>query len=175
VYDDKHTRRRIVKNKWSLVAALLMLSINTAQSQSTTDFRDLSGGWKAMTRQADPFDKTKIQIIQIFKGDFTFRCQEINMRVNSTGIDALSFDAELKYIVDDKDAVDKSGKYSTYLGGSNIVTRMKFYSAKISNSEVDAIKKGQNIKMAGKFGSSGWSTRELALDGFAEAYEAMCK
>jgi hypothetical protein len=164
-----------MKNVWSFVTVVLLLSINAAQGQGTLDHKEISGGWKVMTRQVDPFDKTKIQIIQIYKGDFTFRCQEINMKVNSTGIDALSFDAEVKYIVDDKDPLDKSGKYSTYLGGSNIVTRMKFYSAKISNSEVDEIKKGQNLKMAGKFGSSGWATRELALDGFSEAYEAMCK
>ena len=164
-----------MKNVWSFVTVVLLLSMNAAHGQSTLDHKDVSGGWKVMTRQADPFHKTKVQIVQIYTGDFTFRCQEINMKVYSSGIDGLSFDAELKYIVDDKDAFDKSGKYSTYLGGSNIVTRMKFYSAKISNSEIDEIKKGQNLKMAGKFGSSGWSTRELALDGFAEAYDEMCK
>jgi len=164
-----------MKNAWNFVVVILLLSMNAAQGQSTLDHKDVSGGWKVITRQVDPFDKTKVQIVQIYKGDFIFRCQEINMKVNSSGVDGFSFDAELKYIVDDKDALEKSGKYSTYLGGSKLVTQMKFYSAKIFNSEVEEIKRGQNLKMAGKFGSSGWTTRELALDGFAEAYDEMCK
>jgi hypothetical protein len=164
-----------VKNAWSLVAVVLMLSMNAAQSQNSIDFKDLSGGWIAMTRQADPFDKTKTKVIQIFKENFVFRCEEINMKINSTGFDGLSFPAELKYVIDEQEPVDKTGSFSTYLGGSKTVTRSRYYSTRLSNKEIDALKNAQNLKVAGKLSSSGWTTGELALNGFAAAYDEMCK
>ncbi len=164
-----------MKSAWSFVSVVLMLSMNAAQSQSSVDFKDLSGGWKAMTRQVDPFDRTKTKIIQIFKGNFIFRCEEINMSVSSTGFDGLSFPAELKYVIDEQEAIDKTGNFSTYLGGSKTITRSRYYSTRLSSKEIDALKNAQNIKMAGKYFSNGWTTGELGLEGFAPAYDEMCK
>jgi hypothetical protein len=160
-----------------LVGMALWILMSTAQGESAVNVNSIGEGWQAITRQADPFDKTKTEIIQIKKGRFTFRCGEVNMSVSSSasGFDGFSFTAELKYIIDEQDVVDKTGKYSTYLGGSDFVTDDRIYSARISNEEVDSFKKGQILKLAGKFGAGGWTAKEVELDGFASAYGAMCK
>lgn len=162
-------------NVYRFVVAVLLMSMNVAQGQVPYDFKDLGRGWRAVTKQVDPFDKTKIQIIQITKDEFTFRCEEINMKVYSGRADGFSYPAEIKYIVDDQDAVEKAGKYSTYLGGVGIVTSTKYYSSKLLTKEVETLKNGQNLKLAAKNSVSGWTTKELVLDGFASAYDEMCK
>ncbi len=160
---------------WRLMAVVMLMSMTLAQGQSTTGVKNLENGWKAITKQSDPFDKEKLQVVQIIKGDFTFRCSEINMNTSSSGFDSLSFTAELKYIIDQQEAVDKTGSYSTYLGGSDLITQKRYYSTFLSNSDIESFKKGKRLKLAGQFSNIGWTTRELALNGFALAYQEMCK
>lgn len=152
----------------SLISAAAIASERPQVSQ-------LGGGWTGLTRQSDPFDTSKVEIIQMFKDDFTFLCGELNMKTRGSGFDGFSFDAELKYVVDDQAPVDKGGKYSTYLGGSKMVTRDRYYSSKLSSEEVESIKSGKVLKVAGKFSTTGWETKSIELAGFSSAYERMCK
>lgn len=164
-----------MKNIFSLVVAMFLMAVSNAQAQNTLNVKDLGKGWAGLTRQVDPFDKTKVQVIQIIKGNFTFRCREINVDVSTGRVDGFNFSADLKYIIDEQQPVDKTGRYSTYLGGSDMVTRSRYFSAILSNEELDAFRTGKVLKLAGKFGSVGWTTAELRLEGFAAAYDAMCK
>lgn len=160
---------------WKLITVVMLMSMTFAQGQSNIGVKNLGNGWKAITRQSDPFDKEKLQVIQIIKGDFIFRCSEINMNASSSGFDSIRLTAELKYIIDHQDAVDKTGSYSTYLGGSDLITQKRYYSTFLSNLEIESLKNSKRLKLAGQFSNIGWTTRELALNGFASAYEEMCK
>lgn len=102
------------------------------------------------------------EIASISKDDFTFRCGELNMEVSSYGFESLSFGADLKYMVDDQVPVEKNGQFSTYLGGSDMVTDSRYFSFKLSNSDVDAMKAGTSIKVAGKYSATGWQTKGLS-------------
>jgi hypothetical protein len=159
----------------NLLLAAILITTSNAQAQISLKVKNLGDGWTGLTRQADPFDKTKVQVIQIIKGKFTFRCREINLDVSTGSIDGFNLSADIKYIIDGQDPIDKSGWYSSYLGGSDTVTRSSYFSAFLSNDEVKALRSGKVLKFAGKFGSLGWTTKELKLNGFAKAYDAMCK
>ncbi|MBI2783089.1 MAG: hypothetical protein HYX64_03255 [Gammaproteobacteria bacterium] len=155
-----------------VVASLISVS---AIASERPQISQLGGGWVGLARQSDPFDTSKVEIIQMFKGDFTFLCGELNMKARESGFDGFSFDAQLKYVVDNQAPVDKRGKYSTYLSGSKMVTRDRYYSSKLSSEEVESIKSGNVLKVAGQFSTAGWETKSLDLAGFASAYERMCK
>jgi len=146
----------------------------TAIASERPQISQLDGGWRGLAKQSDPFDTKRIEIIQIFKGDVTFLCGELNMKTKESGFDAFSFDAQLKYVVDEQAPVDKRGKYSTSLSGSKMVARNRYYSSKLSSEEVESIKFGKVLKVAGQFSTSGWETTSVDLTGFASAYEKMC-
>lgn len=159
---------------YSLVI-LVFADIDRAVAEELINIRQMGNGWIGFTKQADPFDKSKIEVIQISKGDFTFRCDELNMRVNSYGFESLSFGADLKYMIDDQMPVDKKGRFSTYLGGSDMVTDSRYYSFKLTTVDVDVMKAGTAMKVAGKYSSAGWQTKSVSLMGFTSAYNQMCK
>lgn len=159
----------------NMVAVAILMTLSNAQAQDSLNVKDIGNGWKALTRQADPFDKSKIQIVQINKNQFTFRCNEINMDIGTGRFDGFSLSADIKYMIDDMGAVDKQGWFSSYLGGSDMITRSMYYYAYLSDTEIESLRNGRLLKMAGKFGSTGWTTAELRLDGFSSAYDAMCK
>jgi hypothetical protein len=164
-----------MKSTWFCIVLASLMTVSFSVEASGIGHKDFGSGWRGLTKQDDPFDKKKVEIIQISRGDFTFLCGEINMSVKTSGFDSFSFDAELKYIVDGQPPVEKRGRYSTYLSGSDMVTNSNYYSAKLSESEVDALKNGRVLKVAGRFSKDvGWTTKELALHGFTPAYNAMC-
>ena len=139
-------------------------------------FKSLEGGWRAMTKQTDPFDKTKTKIVRIQKGNVTFECNELNMRVHSDlNYDGFSINVKIKYVLDQKDAVDKEGKFATYLGASDSVTRETYFFASLSDADMEKFRVGRELKVAGELGSMGWVTREADLSGFAAAYDMMCE
>ena len=144
----------------SLIGLTTWVSNATANPNIT--FKDLEGGWKAMAQQTDPFDTTKVSIVQIFKGDFVLQCGSLNMRAEKSSYDSFSFPAKLKYVVDDHQPVDKSGTFSTYMQGSDMVTNSRYYSYKLNKHDISAMKNGDLIKVAGSFGSSGWMTKEVS-------------
>ncbi|WP_305369718.1 hypothetical protein [Photobacterium leiognathi] len=150
----------------------LLFSIGNAQAE--VKFKNIGSGWRALVQQSDPFDSSKFEIVQIKKGDFTFRCNDLNMEVNSYGYESLSFNAFLKYVVDSNSPLDKKGGYSTYLGGSDLVTNSRYYYFKLNESDIEAFKKGNSLKVAGKYSSTGWVTKSLNLKGFTKAYSEMC-
>ena len=155
-----------------IIGVALFLSLGSANA--STNFQDLGNGWKALTKQSDPFDSSKVEIIQIYKDSFIFRCNEMNMESPSYGFESLSFSANLKYVVDGNTPVDKKGGYSTYLGGSDLVTDDRYYYLKLSELDLSAFKKGNVVKVAGKYSTSGWFTKSLNLIGFTKAYNKMC-
>ena len=158
-----------------LLMTLFLTSISVVAADDSIKIRQMGNVWTGLAKQSDPFDKSKTEVIQIFKGSFTFRCGELNMKVSSYGFESLSFGAELKYMIDDQAPVEKNGRYSTYLGGSDMVTDSRYFSFKLSKSDVDAMKAGTSIKVAGKYSTTGWQTKELSLIGFTSAYNQMCK
>lgn len=150
---------------------LILTIINEAAAYTE---RKLGQGWSALVEQSDPFDKEKLDIIQVMKSQFTFRCGELNMEVSSYGFESISFSADLQYMVDDQVPIEKTGMYSTYLGGSDMVTNSRYFSFDLSESDVNAMKVGSSVKVAGTYGSSGWETKTLNLMGFTSAYNSMC-
>ncbi|BFN30979.1 hypothetical protein VHTUMSATKI_11740 [Vibrio harveyi] len=158
--------------KVSLVA-LLLLSCGSVNAEIQS--KSLGQGWRALVKQSDPFDTSKVEIIQITKGSFTFRCRELNMAGPSYGYESLSFRASMKYAVDGKEPIDKAGGYSTYLGGSDLVTDSRYYYFSLSEADITAFEKGNSVKVAGKYSTTGWYTNSLNLMGFTKAYSKMCK
>lgn len=134
----------------------------------------LDYGWTAVAKQADPFDDSKLDIYEITKGSFTFRCNELNMSDGASVFESFSFRANLKYRVDDQAPVDKKGKYSTGLGGSDLVADSRYYSFRLGGPDIKALKAGNIAKVAAQFGSTGWTTKSLNLMGFTAAYNLMC-
>lgn len=156
------------------IVIVIALFISLGNAQAETMFQDLGNGWTAFTKQADPFDNSKVEVIHISKESFIFRCNELNMVAPSYGFEGLSFNASLKYIVDTNSAVDKSGGFATYLGGSDLVTDSRYYHFKLSESDLNAFKKGNAVKVAGNHSNTGWITKSLSLRGFTKAYDTMC-
>ena len=150
----------------------LFLSVGNAYAEVSS--KVLDGGWIAILEQADPFDSSVTEILYITKGDFTFRCGELNVSASSYGYDGLSFGAKLKYVIDSNEPVDKHGGYSSYLGGSDLVTDTRYYYFKFGEPDLESFVQGNKIKVAGKHHTSGWLTRELDLKDFAKNYELMC-
>ena len=155
-----------------IIGLALLLTLDTVNAESK--FQDIGNGWTAFTKQSDPFDSSKVKVIQVWKDSFIFRCNEINMKASSYGFESISFNATLKYIVDNNSPINKKGRYSTYLGGSDLVTDDRYYSFKLNKSDLDSLKNGNTIKVAGKFSSSGWFSKSLNLKGFTKAYNKMC-
>ena len=158
----------------NLLVLISILTTPNVSANPNVSFQDLKGGWSAMVQQSDPFDTSVVSIVQILKGDFILRCGSMNMRIGNASYDSFSFTANLKYVVDDNKPVDKRGKFSTYMSGSDMVTNSRYYSYKMNDQDVEIMRKGNLIKVAGSFGSSGWTTKEISLDGFTNAYEKMC-
>ena len=129
-----------------VIGIALFISLGNAQAESK--FQDLGNGWTAFTKQADPFDNSKVEVIQIRKESFIFRCNELNMVAPSYGFESLSINASLKYIVDTNSAVDKSGGYATYLGGSDLVTDSRYYYFKLNQCSFLCIKRLNQILRA---------------------------
>lgn len=161
-----------INNFYLLFFGLTALVCSNAMAEIKA--KDLGNGWLALTEQADPFDKNAIKIIEITKDDFTFQCGELNMSASSYGFESLSFNAELKYLIDSNPAKSKTGTYSTYLGGSDLVTDSRYYSFNLNTEDIAAMKSGSSMKVAGRYGSSGWETKNINLAGFTSAYSLMC-
>lgn len=158
----------------NLIALITIFTTTSVTANPTLSFQDLEGGWKSMSQQSDPFDTSKVSIVQIFKGDFILQCGSMNMKLKNSSYDSFSFSAKLKYVVDDNEPVDKSGTFSTYMEGSDMVTNHRYFFYKLNNKDIEQMKNGNIIKVAASFGSSGWMTKELSLIGFTNAYEKMC-
>lgn len=150
------------------------IALSCSNTVAEIKIKKLENGWLGLTEQTDPFNSSVVKVIQITKEGFTFKCGELNMEAKSHGFESLSFGAELKYLIDENAAKNKTGKYSTYLGGSDMVTDSRYYSFKMNAEDVNAMKNGSSMKVAGKFGNSGWETRSLNLVGFTSAYNTMC-
>lgn len=156
-------------------AILLSLTAISAAADSIRSVQ-LSDGWRGLARQVDPFDTSKIKLFQISNGNFRFRCYELNMQVNSSGsFYGFSGLADIRYIVDDQEPVERPGSYSTYLGGSDMITDSRYYSFELTRDDAEAMKSGAVMKVAGISSGMGWSTHELSLIGFASAYGQMCE
>jgi hypothetical protein len=163
-----------MKNFLLTSVSLFVFTLLSVHASAELKTKKLGSGWVAFVQQSDPFDTSKVTIVQIIKDKFTFRCGELNMSADSYGYESLSFGAEIRYLIDNHPAQDKKGKYSTYLGGSDLVTDSRYYSFKISKEDIDSMKSGNTMKVAGKYGSSGWQTESINLDGFTLAYSQMC-
>ena len=163
-----------MKNTKHHLILLGLITLSSSNAIAEIKPKQLGSGWMSLTEQSDPFNSSIVKIIQISKGGFTFRCGELNMKVASYGYESLSFSAELKYLIDSNAVVTKTGKYSTYLGGSDLVTDSRYYSFKMSAEDVSAIKNGSSMKIAAKYGGGGWENKNINLVGFTSAYSMMC-
>ena len=137
---------------YSLIIIALFGINRIAIADDEIKTKNMGKGWSALTRQIDPFDKSKIQITQIYKGDFTFKCGELNMEFDSYGFDGFSFSADIRYKITDS----------------------CYYSFKLNDSDITAMKAGNRIKVAGQYGKAGWESKNVSLIGFTSAYRRMC-
>ena len=137
----------------------------------------VENGWLVSTSQADPFDASVVKIESITSGlespRFTIRCNELNMVFEDRNFDGFSFNAKLKYVVDDNPPVDKNGTYSTYLGGSDLINDQRNYFFKLNESDLEALRNGTSIKVAGNHGA-GWESGSMDLEGLEPLYKRMC-
>lgn len=78
--------------------------------------------------------------------------------------------------IDNQSPLKRFAKYSTYIEGSDLLTRDRYYSFLLPAKITEELKKGNILKAAGKFlKQAGWSkTRNLNLLGFTKAYNKMC-
>ena len=160
------------------IGLTLLLALSCEGVFADINTKDLGQGWWAMVKQSDPFDTSKIEIIQISKGKFTFKCREINMlgRSSKYNYKSYSFNASLKYAVDEKSPVDKSGGFSSYLSGSDLMTDSRYYHFSLNESDLMAFKEGNSVKVAGQWSKGmGWFAESLNLAGFTNAYTKMCE
>jgi hypothetical protein len=160
--------------KKAVVMAAIGIIAFSNSAQAEMSFKDFSYGWTALTQQDDPFDDSKIKILQISKGFFTITCEKLIMKTEKAHFDGISFYSNLKYRVDDQKAVDKEGRYSTSPYGSDSVSDSRYYLFYTENEDIKSFKKGKTIKVAGKYSNSGWESRDLNLSGFSETYNEMC-
>ena len=138
-------------------------------------YESLGSGYTGFYQQADPFDTTKKEFYMFNKGDFWFSCNEISfISDDDASFDSFSFKAVFAFQVDDKPSEELSGKYSTFLFGSDTVFDSRVYSTRMTQWFVSLLKEGKLIKAAGKAGNGGWTTRSLDLKGFSATYDKVC-
>lgn len=160
----------ILKTVKNISTGILIFSLFQLQASTKVEFLDY--GWIASKQQIDPFDTNKMRSVRISKDNFTFRCNELNFSAPSYGYTSLSISANIKYIVDDNYSIDKQGTFSTYLGGSDLLTDLRYYSFKLSSEDIMSFHKGNILKAAGNY-STEWLTKTLDLKGFTKAYASM--
>lgn len=150
------------------------LFVSCCHAYATTVVK-YENGWWGFVKQVDPFDTSKVKTTQIWKGNFTFRCGELSVNIShsDSDYDSYSYDRNIKYIVDEASTMNKTGTLSTYLGGSDLMTSSVYLSFKLSDEDIDMLKKGDVIKVAGETWG-GWVTDSLNLSGFNSTYSKMC-
>ena len=91
----------------NLAVALIALTPIAALASDNFVTKNLSNGWWELGQRSDPFDKSKMDIIQISKSDFTFRCNSLNFEVgnNYSEFDSFSFAVDIQFKIDDNEAV----------------------------------------------------------------------
>lgn len=162
--------------KINIFIPLVIVFSLSMQTQAEIDSQFLTHGWMAWTKQSDPFDKSIVDVFSISKDGFSFSCRTLNMSVGSKAhrYKSYSFGAEIKYIIDENTPKDKSGKFSTGLNGSDRLSRSRYYSFKMKKNDINAMKAGNVMKVAGHIGSGDWTNRTINLKGFTSAYDLMC-
>ncbi len=55
-----------------------------------------------------------------------------------------------------------------------MITDSRYFSFKLIHADINAMKSGSVMKVAGKFSTLGWETRSIDLSGFSSAYGKMC-
>ena len=137
-------------------------------------FKSIGKGWTALAEKSDPFESSKSKIRYLAKGDFYVTCKHLNFSTGSeyTGYDSFNFRVDIKYKIDDGSVVEKQGRYSTYLNGSDMVNDDRVFSFRMNQQDINGMKADNKIVVAGEF--SGWTKRTLNLAGFTNACNEMC-
>lgn len=132
-------------------------------------------GWKAVGTQADPFDQTAINIVQIWKDDFVFDCATASFVSDwNASFDSFKFGAALQYQVDGKKVVKQGATYSTLYGGRTAISDTRYFSFRMDQQDVQNFKRGLKLTVAAKHHWMGWTNKDLDLMGFTAAYTEMC-
>lgn len=158
----------------SCACMLIGMLSGTATAKDSTSPKLFTDGWNGLTTQIDPFDEQQTNVVMIFKTGFYLTCGVLNVAVSSTGFESYSLPASIKYVVDANTPVAKKGMYSTYHDGSDMVTDSRYYSFKLTPEDLDNMRVGGTLKVAGKTLSGGWETKSLDLTGFGTMYSKMC-
>lgn len=155
------------------VAVILLLLSHTVSADY--QFENLGNGFRAMTKLADPFSDQR-EFINFTKDNFTFNCQTVSLLVNDDlYYDGFSFSAKIALKVDNHQAIIQTGKNSSYLGGSDLITSSDYYSTKLTKQLVQQLKAGNELTMAGKTSTGSWKRAKLNLRGFSKAYNKVCQ
>ena len=159
-----------------ILFGLVMSLVSSVALSSEIEFEKFDGGFVAMYQQADPFDKSKKKYLQFSKGDFWFNCSEISFIArDDTSFDSFDFDAKVAIKVDEEPVEEQTGIYSSYLFGSDMVNDQRVYSTRMGPWLVSLFKNGDSLQAAGKWGTSGWTSKSIELKGFTATYDKVCK
>ena len=80
----------------------------------------------------------------------------------------------MKYKTDKYDPINKKGRYSTYLNGSNMVNDDRVFSFELYQEDIQIFKMSNSLTVAAKDLLGGWSNYTVSLKGFTAAYDKMC-
>ena len=156
------------------VAVLSVAMVTPQVATAGLSVVNLENGWRALASQTDPFDDTKIELGRLLKLNFTVNCRYFNWKtMENAGFDSYSLKASIKYRIGSDEPVTKDGKFSTYLGGTTLMTDDRYFSFEMTDEDIQNLKAEGGFQLAGQFG--GWRTVKSNLKGFATSYDEMCK
>lgn len=154
---------------------LIILSLFSGNVIANYQYENLGNGFRAMTTLADPFSDQR-RYLNFSKADFTFTCDSIDMQTaDDMYYDGFSFNAQIALKVDNNNPINKAGKNSSYLNGSDLVTKSDYYSTQLTPDIIKQLKLGNKLVMAGKTSTGAWKRVNLNLKGFTKAYQKVCK
>ena len=156
--------------RFILGVTCMLTGASLAFGQSS-QYESVGQGWEIETKQADPFDTTSREIVSIQKGNFYFDCESMVFATDDylTSIEK-DLDAQIQFKIDSNAISRKEGRW-----GYDWSSSRSFFMVPITAQEVLQMKRGATLLAAGNAFSRGWTTRELDLAGFTNAYTQMCE
>ena len=129
-------------------------------------------------KQSDPFDQS-IQTTSIIKGRFQVSYSgdwtKFAMRVSEDhSYGSFGYQTnDILYSVDGGERIQRQGRYATSSEGFGIWSDWRWFSFRLSQTDVDILKEGKSLKMAGK-ALGEWYTETLDLSGFTQEFDTLC-
>ena len=161
--------------KHSLFAGLIFF-IFAVTNAANADFVfvPLGDGWSALAKRTDPFNEDIVRLEYISKDGFKFKCDAMDFVTHWYRYDSFRRGSRVAFKIDNNDPVTRGGITSTGSFGSEIITDDRHYSTQLRSSEIEQMKRGAELKVAGALMDT-WQTKSLDLRGFTHAYGVLCE